>query len=118
MTNEKKLTPIQSDSMEIIPNIQKVAEFMQFVQWLATPSYNRKIKTQKEFADSIEMNQDTLTDWKKHPKLWELVHKQTSTWIKERIPDVIEGLYNNACSEGKAKDVITFLRLAEVDIKN
>lgn len=105
-------TSIQSDSCEIVENVQKVAEFMEYVQWLATPRQLRKQKTQKEFADFIGVSQDTLSDWKRHPKFWPLVQKFTSQWIRERVPDVINGLYSNACAEGKANDVKMFLHLA------
>ena len=116
MQNIKSSSPIEPDSIEIIPSVQKTSEFMEFAQWLATPHELRRIKTQKEFADSIGVCQDSLSDWKQHPKFWALVNQFTSAWIRERVPDVINGLYANACAEGKAKDVEMFLRLAGMKI--
>ena len=109
---EKNITPIQADSKEIINTTQKVAEFMEFANWFATPRRFRAIKTQKDFAASIGIHQDTLTDWKRRPEFWPLMQKTIQYWCQENIPDVIGGLFNNASKEGKAKDVEMCLRLS------
>jgi hypothetical protein len=116
----KTITPIQSDLPTIIPHVDRVADFLQFAQWFATPKLSRKQKTQKDFAIAIGANQDTLTDWKRHPYFWPTVQQFIKEWMKERIPDVIDGLYRNACDKGQAKDVEFFLKLGGMinDSKN
>jgi hypothetical protein len=113
MQKNNILTAIQSDFPEVIPRIQLVNEFTQFVLWFATPSQFREPETQKEFAKSIGLSQDTLTDWKHHPSFWPLVFQAMNAWIKEHIPDVIGGLYLKATSKKtSSKDVEMFIRLA------
>lgn len=110
-----KTTPILSDySLEIL-GIHMVPEFTQFTIWFATPSQLRKYKTQKDFAVSIGVSQDTLTDWKKHPQFWPMVKHTIAESIRESIPDAIDSLRQNVMTEGKAGDVALFLRLANMD---
>lgn len=109
-------TPICSDSTQIVSGIQKLPEFFQFVAWYATPLQFRKPRNQKEFAKQIGVNEDSLTDWKRHPQFQPLLWQIVNNWIKDRIPDVIGGLYKRACNKGSAKDVEAFLRLAGMEI--
>ncbi|MCX6743667.1 MAG: hypothetical protein NT116_05565, partial [Candidatus Parcubacteria bacterium] len=106
MQNQKDIIPIRSDFPEIVPGIQLVNEFAQFVLWFATPRQFRELETQKEFAGSIRVCEDTLTDWKRHPSFWPLVLQAMNGWIKEHVPDVIGGLYFKATSDkASSKDV-------------
>ncbi len=112
-------TPIESDFLPVVMGIHYQAEFMKFAFWYGTPRQFRKPETQKEFADSIGVCIDSLTDWKKHPQFSFFVWQATKEWLKDRIPDVIGGLYAKASSEkAGAKDVELCLRLAEINIIN
>ena len=110
----KSISPIQSDNLEIIdlPGIQKVAEFVEFINWFATPRRNREIKTQKEFAAFINVNEDTLSDWKRRPEFWPLLQKAMKKWCQEQIPNIIGGLCDAARNEGKAGAAKVILQFA------
>jgi Helix-turn-helix of insertion element transposase len=107
--------PNQSDSVRVIANIQRVPEFMRFAQWCGTPRRLRQPSTQKELAEEIGVSQDTLTDWKTHPAFWPLVTETVVNWMREKVPDVIGGLYEKAVNKGSAKEVEFCLRLAGMD---
>ncbi len=108
--------PIRSDSSLVIPDINRLPEFIGFTRWFATPRLFREPETQKQFAEAVGVCEDTLTDWKQHPRFWPLVQQAMSEWMKDRIPDVIGGLYLKTQEKPTAKDVEMFLRLAGSEI--
>ncbi|MCX6740986.1 MAG: hypothetical protein NTY61_01140 [Candidatus Parcubacteria bacterium] len=116
MKETEILNPIQADFPTIIPHVDRVADFIKFAQWFATPHELRKQKNQKDFARLIGASEDTLTDWKRHQYFWPLVQQFIGDWLKERVPDVLNGLYKKACKKGHAKDVEMFTRLAGIGL--
>lgn len=115
---ELAITPIESDILPIVDGIRHQVEFVQFAIWFGTPGQFREPETQKEFAESIRVDEDTLTSWKKHPQFAFFVWQATEEWIKERVPDAIGGLYLKASSKkASASDVKLWIQLARgVDI--
>ncbi len=111
--------PIRSDFILAVSDIKLVPEFIKFTIWSATPRQFREIKTQKGFAKSVGVCEDTLGDWKKHPQFGILVFQAMKEWIKDRIPDAIGGLYLKVSGEkATGKDVEMFLRMAGTEIIN
>lgn len=109
-------TPIESGFQQTIRGVKYVTEFIQFAHWISTPIQFREPEFQKDFALQIGVSEDTLTDWKNHPKFWPLVQSLISVWIKEKVPDVVGGLYENVLKAGNAKEVELYLRLAGIQI--
>ncbi|MDP2655714.1 MAG: hypothetical protein Q8P17_04305 [bacterium] len=119
MDKELIKTPMHSDFLPVVTGTHHQTEFVKFAIWYGTPGQFRQPETQKEFAESIGMCEDTLTDWKRHSQFSFFVWQTTKEWIKDHMTDVIGGLYLKASSEkAGARDVELFLRLAEVDINN
>lgn len=112
-------TPIKSDFQVDTKSLRRPNEFIQFAIWFGTPSGFRKIKSQKEFATSIGVCEDTLTDWKSHPQFNNIVAQTIRNWVKERIPDVVEGLFLKSMSDKiTASDVAMLLKIANLNITN
>ena len=110
-------TPIRSDFLPQILYVKNVSAFVQFAKWYATPGQFREPENQKEFARSVGVCEDTLTDWKRHPQFWPIVQIAMSEWMKEHIPDVMGGLYLKTQGEKcSAKDVEMFLRIGGIKI--
>ncbi len=118
MRKQLVATPIRTGFMPIASGIHRQPEFTKFAIWCGTPRQYREQETQKEFAQSVGVCEDTLTDWKKHPQFATLVYQAMRQWIGERVPDVIGGLYSKASGEGTGKEAEMFLRLAGMDIKS
>ncbi|MDE1925415.1 MAG: hypothetical protein KGH79_04555 [Patescibacteria group bacterium] len=118
MEKQTVRTPIRSDFSPILVGVNLQAEFVKFAIWFGTPRSMRDPKTQREFAATIGISEDTLTDWKRRPEFAPLVWRAMREWIAERVPDVLEGLYDKACTKGNAKEVEMFLKIAGMDIKS
>ncbi|MDP3697859.1 MAG: hypothetical protein Q8R55_07705 [Candidatus Taylorbacteria bacterium] len=115
--NNATINPIHSDFSVIVSDIQRLPEFFAFAKWYATPRLFRDKETQKEFARAVGVCEDTLSDWKRHPQFPSLVRGFLNEWMKERIPDVIGGLYSKTQSDKcSARDVEMFLRLSGMEI--
>ncbi len=115
MSNKENNTPIHSENFVIVPAIQKYPEFVKFVQWFATPTQFRVPKTQKEFAKLVGVNEDTLTDWKQHPRFWPLVQQALGSWVKEQIPDAIGALQQKILSKkATGSEIELLLRLGGI----
>lgn len=83
-----------------------------FIGWLAMPKSKRKPKTQKQLADQLGYDEDTLCDWKGLPGFEELHRQKIEQLAGEDDADIIEALKASARIRGKdgASDRKTYLQ--------
>ncbi len=93
-------------------SVQQPLNLQKFIEWIALPRTLRKPKTQKDFAMSIGVNQDTLSDWKKLPNFWKEVNLYHRLYFRSHTADVLNGLLQMA-KTGRAAEVKLFLEYFE-----
>lgn len=116
-TENKFLTPIQSEISRILPGIKLISEFEEFIRFSATPRFLRKIKTQRDFAKKFGVNEDTLTDWKKLPGFRERIHQIIIEREQEIISEVIDALREKAQSGNPAAIRLWLQYVGEINSK-
>ena len=103
------LSPIQSE----IKGIEKINEFLQFIQWSAWPDAYREPKTQGELAIKLGVSPDSLSDWKKHPLFWDLVNREFKQWAKGKTGNVMAAVYKNILQNGYGSDAKFWVQYVE-----
>jgi hypothetical protein len=83
----------------------------EFALWLATPKHIRKIKSSVELAKSFNVSAETLSRWKKEPDFETRREKYIGIYYRDKVTDVIYGLYQKAKKDGSANEVKLFLEL-------
>jgi hypothetical protein len=92
----------------------KVAERLEFIRFTALPRVFREkewgFNLDLDFAKKFKVRPETLCAWKKEPEFWEGIRDTLKLWGKDRIPDVLAGMYKKAVSEGNATEVKLWLQ--------
>lgn len=82
------------------PTLKQI-EYYLFIEWLATPLYQRREKrlpeTQAEFASEQNVDESTLSRWKHDPNFKEDLFRACQRWAGDKTPNVNMGLYAKAC---------------------
>ncbi len=99
--------------MDIPEEIKKKIEYQQFVEWMGLPGPERDPKEQKDLSLKLGIPEPTLSNWKKVDGFWDLVRIERKRWAKDKVSDVLMGLYRTAVLEGKAAEAKLFLKYAE-----
>lgn len=63
-----------------------------------------------EFAVTIDVAAETLSDWKKVDTFWEDVERAMKKWMRDRTPNVIAALYQGAIKGKKAQEIKLWLQ--------
>jgi hypothetical protein len=113
----EKRKPIISFKFVEAEKIREPQKLLTFVEWLATPSQERSLKTQKELATEIGVNVDTLADWKKLPFFWDEVAIHRNQYFRKYTTSVCYGLVQRA-KTGDPRAVELFLSIFENYKKN
>ena len=97
--------------------IRDPLKLLAFIEWLAMPTQERGLKTQKEFATEIGVNVDTLADWKKLLGFWDEVSIHRTQYFRKYTSAVCYGLTQRA-KTGDPRAVELFLSIFENYKKN
>lgn len=91
---------------------KKEAEYLLFIEWVATPLFERTPKTQKELALQLKVSEPTLSNWKDRTGFWKKVEKSNSKWGKFRTADLMGALYTQILTSRKptGRDVLVWLQ--------
>ena len=92
-------------------DITLTEEFEAAALWMALPRKMRDPKIQGELAEKLQIQPDSISDWKKRDDFWEKVATYRGVWVREEISDGIEGLIKKA-KYGAAPEVKLFLQFA------
>jgi len=111
------LTPIQSEIYKIPPAIKLTREYEEFIRFCATPRVLREIKTQRDFAKKFGVSEDTLTDWKKSFGFLEKVRQIILDNEKDKLSDVINGLYREAVRGNPSAVRLWLQYVGEIELK-
>lgn len=65
--------------------------------------------SQELFAKKFGVSKKTLSTWKKKPDLIAIVDNTRKQWGLDRVPNVLQALYNRCVKYGMAYDVETYL---------
>jgi len=94
---------------------KKEAEYLAFIEFLATPKMYRKLKTQNDFSRVYNVHITTLSDWKKRKGFYNEIDKQRRNWGRDRTSDILGHLYQTIMDSKRpcGSDVMIWLRYVE-----
>ena len=83
-----------------------------FIMWLALPKKDRSPKTQKALAAHLEIDPDTLTNWKKLDELWDAVDNVHIDRLRNRLGDIFDAAVGHAIkgNHNSAKIIFDFVQ--------
>lgn len=91
---------------------KKEAEYLAFIEFLATPKCDRKLKTQNDSSCAYNVHITTLSDWKKRKGFYEEVKKVRNDWGKSKTSDILGHLYETIMNSDRpcGNNVLIWLR--------
>jgi len=97
-----------------IIGISKIAEHLEYIRFTATPRVFREKEwgyiTDGDFAKKFKLNPCTLTEWRKSPDFWDQVKNRLRELFKDKIPDVMAGVYKKIVKDGSAAEAKFFMQ--------
>lgn len=114
--------------------IRKQNEFETYIIWRSLPSILKglpnykiqemgitdesivsllKFKTQEEFAKAYNIRAATLSEWNKTILDNDSMLKHIFYWARSFTPNIIFALYKNAIENGKASEVMAWMKIVE-----
>lgn len=77
-------------------NVKFSARQLRFIEWLATPKFDRHPPTQELLAEEIGVTARTITRWKHIPEVGEAVLDRARELLGDDLPDIYGALRREA----------------------
>lgn len=90
----------------------KVTEYIEFVKWIALPTFEREPETQGQFAKKYNVAEAVLSRWKNDDTFWSDVSRIRKSIRRDNFEDVVKGLYKSCIKHGRGQDVKVYAQLA------
>lgn len=86
----------------------------EFVEWLVSPTWERTPKTQVEWARNHDVNAETVSRWKRDPRVKRQLEKRCDelNLSVDRIQEVINSVFK-AATQGDMKAATLYLQHAD-----
>jgi hypothetical protein len=117
---KKKTVKKSKGTPQANPNTRgmaKVAEHLEYVRFTGTPRAFREkdwgFNTDKEFANHFKVNPCTLVEWRKDPEFWNDVRDRLKDLLKDKIPDIMAGVYKKVIKDGSAAEAKFFMQYVD-----
>jgi hypothetical protein len=76
-----------------------------FAIWLATPKKERRPETQKLLAYDLQVDEDTLTNWKSLPGFSQAVIEITKEDLLRAVPEILHRMKNDALQSNCSQSI-------------
>lgn len=90
----------------------KVTEYIEFIKWIALPTFERDPETQTAFALKYKTSQQVLSEWKADEGFWEDVSRVRKSARRDNFEDVVKGLYKACIKHGRGQDIKVYAQLS------
>jgi len=108
-----KNNPKEDKKNKKLRAMRKPTEYELFINWIALPRIEREPRTQEEFAKKFGLHPGTLSEWKRKKGFYKKVRKIRKKWIRDRLGDVLWGVFRKAVKEGNAAEAKLLLQYGE-----
>ena len=85
-----------------------------YLQWLALPKKDRKLKSIKEFYTHYKLNASQILDFQDSDSFDEDLKETTIKWAKRQLPELLHTLYSQYQSTKSVADARLFLETASL----
>ena len=91
------------------------AEYLMFIEFMATPKVYREMQTLKEFAKKINVAEKTLSEWQKRPDYHQRFRQATKAYVRDfMVGNALASMQRKIMKEGNASEVKLLLQVAEM----
>lgn len=90
----------------------KVTEYIEFIKWIALPTFERDPETQGEFAKKWKVAEQVLSRWKHDDSFWTDVSRVRKSARRDNFEDVVRGLYKACIKHGRGQDIKVYAQLS------